>query len=218
MENLSPAGEFLRISKHYRRMTDDELLALARQTTELTPIAQEALANAISERRLKVEPEEPPAPAKPTPKRGPAEPDPYDEDRQLVELCTVWSLADALQVQNLLDIAGIPFFMGQEKATSVDRVTSRFSDGVSVQVMSIGLPWARIAMEDYTPRNNPPPESTQEPDAPRVRCPKCHSAEVIFEQLVRSPDAAASPSLPKYRWICDSCGHEWEDDGIAKDK
>jgi len=50
--------------------------------------------------------------------------DPYAEDRELFEICAVWSLRDALQVQSMLDVAGIPFFMGEEKATGVDSVTS----------------------------------------------------------------------------------------------
>jgi len=57
----------------------------------------------------------------------PAIPDPSppldssgDEDPELVEICTVWSLADALQLQTLLDRAGIPFFMGPEKATAME--------------------------------------------------------------------------------------------------
>jgi hypothetical protein len=37
-----------------------------------------------------------------------------------VEICTVWSLSDALQLQTLLDRAGIPFFMGPEKATAME--------------------------------------------------------------------------------------------------
>jgi hypothetical protein len=42
-----------------------------------------------------------------------------------VEICTVWSLSDGLQLQTLLDRAGIPFFMGPEKATGVEAVAVR---------------------------------------------------------------------------------------------
>jgi len=211
MDNFGPAGEFLRISEHYRRMTDEELLAIARESSELTPDAQQALANELSQRRLKIPPEEPPAPRYPVPAADPNNPSPYDEDRQLVTICTVWSLSDALQVQALLDRAGIPFYMGREMATGVDAVTSNFADGVNVQVMSIGWPWARTAMQNYEPKNDPTPREISEPDATPVRCPKCHSEEVIFEELV--PAGVADQSSPKYRWTCDSCGHEWEDDG-----
>ena len=151
--------EFLRISERYRQMSDGELLVLIPQSSELTPFAQEALANEVRSRGLKaeVEDEEPAAssPFKPPPaffehesehespklrdSAGSDFPDPdssqedqYDEDRKLVELCTVWSVRDALKVQTILDEAGIPFFMGPEKATGVDGVTSNFAKGVGV--------------------------------------------------------------------------------------
>jgi hypothetical protein len=138
MEALDPAAEWLRLSERYRQMSDSELTALARHNSDLTDVAQQTLANEISQRRLKLQPEEPPAPP-------PAEPPPdssffYAEDRELVEICVAWSLSDALQVQTLLDRAGIPFFMGPEKATGVDAVSSNFVNGVSVKIMQIGLP------------------------------------------------------------------------------
>ncbi len=199
-------------------MADEEIVALARQKSELTEAAQQALANEISHRQLKVQPAEPKTPPRWQPRPFPASPLPYDDDRQLVEVCTVWSLADALQIQQLLDTAGIPFFMGEEKATGVDAVTSQFTDGVSVQIMKVGLPWARAAMEYYEPKDDRTPKEEQElPDA-EVRCPKCRSTEAVFETLV--PDPAANPDTapPRFKWTCDSCGYEWEDDGIVKEE
>src|SRR5208282_6280094 len=163
MNTFDPAGqEFLRISERYRQMSDGELLVLIPQSSELTPFAQEALANEVRSRGLKaeVEDEETSAPSQVKASQFKAsqvkasqvkasqleqsspgsferespelrdwavrdflEPDsPYDEDRKLVELCTVWSVRDALQVQTILDEAGIPFFMGPEKAAGVDKV------------------------------------------------------------------------------------------------
>jgi hypothetical protein len=214
MDNLGPAGEFLRVSEHYRRMTDEELLAIAREDADLTPDAQQALANELSQRQLKIPPEEPPPPRYPVPVADPDNPRSYDEDRQLVTICTVWSLSDAAQVQTLLDRAGIPFFMGKEMATGVDAVTSNFADGVNVGIMNIGLPWARQAMQNYEPKDDPTPKESPETDATPVRCPKCHSEEIIFEEMVET--GAVSQSAPKYKWTCDSCGHEWEDDGVVE--
>ncbi|MGB9206484.1 MAG: hypothetical protein WCB94_21185 [Terriglobales bacterium] len=251
MGSFDPAaGEFLRISERYRRMSDGELLVLIPQSSELTPFAQEALANEIRSRGLKAEVEdEPPAaasefrasPLKPrasfdheSPKfrdstgsdlpdsdsspPDSSQEDQYDEDRKLVELCTVWSVRDALKVQAVLDEAGIPFFMGPGKATGVDRVTSNFSKGVGVQIMQIGLPWARPAMQHYEPEDDPTPKVKEEIDELPVRCPKCHSAEVVFEGLTSTPAMATDESSQKYKWTCDSCGHRWEDDGVAKEE
>lgn len=218
MGTLDPAGEFLRVSERYRQMSDSELLVLTRQSSELTDVAQQALANEISHRGLKLQPEEPPAPPIPEPPPSYPPDSSYSEDRELVELCTVWSLSDALQLQTLLDTAGIPFFMGPEKATGVDAVTSNFANGVSVQIMRIGMPWARQAMRDYTPTNEPGPKQEGERSELPVRCPKCHSTEVIFEDLITEPTTATDNSSPKYKWTCDSCGHRWEDDGIVEEE
>jgi len=235
MQTLDPAGEFLRVSEHYRQISDAELLILAGQSSELTEVAQQALASEISHRKLKLQPENPPAPpaappvaaftgwdsrsAKPEPSPASSEAtDPYSEERKLVELCTVWSLGDALQVQTLLDRAGIPFFMGPEKAAGVDTVTSNFTKGVSVKIMQIGMPWATQAMQNYTPANEPKRKPEQELRELPVRCPQCHSAEVIFEGLTTEPAPEAHNSSPKYKWTCDACGCQWEDDGIAEEE
>ncbi|MGA7631846.1 MAG: hypothetical protein WCB11_13865 [Terriglobales bacterium] len=240
MDTLDPAGEFLRISDHYRQMSDSELLVLLRQSFKLTPLAQQALATEVRSRGLKSEPEE-----KKSSSASRFEPpvfvernsearrnstgsdssdadslheDEYAEDRKLIDLCTVWSERDALQVQSILDVAGIPFFIGPEKATGVDEVTSDFSNGVAVQVMRIGLPWAGHALRrDYIPKDDRTPKE-EEPDELPVRCPKCHSEEVVFDGLAPTSSDATNESSQKFRWTCDSCLHQWEDDGVAKDE
>jgi len=244
--DIDPAGgEFLRISEHYRQMSDDELLLLIPQSANLTPFAQQALASEVRSRGLKAEIEvedkdkrpsarpqfTPPiflAPESkqlrdsdgadsPTPDSSDSDEDPYEEDRKLVELCTVWSLRDALQVQTILDTAGIPFFMGKEKATGVDEVTSNFVNGVNVQIMRIGMPWASQAMQYYEPEDDRTPKQSAPLDELPVRCPQCQSSEVVFEGLASQPQIATDESSQKYQWSCDSCGCEWEDDGVAKE-
>src|SRR5437879_5777615 len=144
MGPIQAAGEWLRLSEHYRGMTDGELVAIARDRSQLTEIAQQILAQELSQRKLEVEAEprsglEGKRVANPHPNvaknaslewgtqkvdRGTVESanarDPYSEERKLVEFLTVWSLRDALEVQSRLDAAGIPFFVGEEKATNVD--------------------------------------------------------------------------------------------------
>jgi len=215
MEGLDPAAEWLRLSERYRQMSDNELLALARHNSDLTDVAQQALAQEISQRRLKLQPEDPPAspPAEPPPDSSSS----YAEDRELVEICVVWSLSDALQVQTLLDRAGIPFFMGPEKATGVDAVSSNFVNGVSVKIMQIGLPWTGQILKNYTPANEPGPKQEEELSELPVRCPKCHSTEVVFERLITEPTTATDNFPPKFEWTCDSCGHHWEDEGIVEE-
>ncbi len=253
MDTLDPAGDYLRISERYRQMSDEELLVLMPQSSELTPIAQQALANEVRSRGLKAEVEDEKLSTSSQVKESPFKPPPasferesakfrnsasdnspaadssddsdsaytdsaYDEDRKLVELCTVWSGRDALKVQTMLDAAGIPFFMGPEKATGVDKVISNFANGVGVQIMRIGLPWAAPAMRYYQPEDDPTPKEIADLDELTVRCPKCHSAEVVFEGGTSTLVVATDDSSQKYQWTCDSCGHQWEDDGVAKEE
>ena len=141
----------------------------------------------------------------------------YAEDRKLVPLCTVWSVRDALQVQRILDVAGIPFFMGPEKATGVDGVTSNFSKGVVVEIMRIGLPWAAPGMMQYEPLDDPTPKEPEQAVDLIVRCPVCHSAEVIFEGGTSTLVVPSDDPSQKYQWSC-ACGHQWKDDGVAKEE
>lgn len=235
MSALDHAAEFLRISERYRQMSDEELLVLVPQSSELTAFAQQALANEVRQRGLKADSKKSsaPSPINPPPaffehespklhdssSYDPGADSPYEEDRKLVELCTVWSVRDALKVQTILDRLGIPFFMGPEKATGVDEVTSNFSNGVGVEIMQVGLSWVGPAMRNYEPQDDPTPKQTEEElDEVMVRCPRCHSPEVIFEGGTSTPIVTADDSSQKFKWICDSCGQQWEDDGVAKEE
>jgi DNA-directed RNA polymerase subunit M/transcription elongation factor TFIIS len=237
MHAADAAGDYLRLAERYRQMKDAELLVLLRQNGGLTDLARQALEAEIYQRRLEPEPEEPPPPIpetlEPSSADSPDEPDPYKEDRELVDLCTVWSLRDALQLQTLLDRAGIPFFMGPEKATGVAEVTSNFANGVNVQVMRIGIPWTRRPMSRYFPEDAPPEGAEKQLEEVPMRCPKCQSEEVIFNGLVtelpddefpsssanESPSSSSAPDSPqKFEWTCDSCGYEWTDDGVARNQ
>jgi DNA-directed RNA polymerase subunit M/transcription elongation factor TFIIS len=212
MATLDSATEWRRLTELYGRMADGELLALARKQSELTDVAQEALANEMRFRKLKLQPEAPAEPPKPARELDPV----YEEERKLVLLRTVWSLADALQIQQLLDRAGIPFFMGPEMATGVEAVTSSFVNGVDVKIMSVGVPWAGQALQSYEPANEPESERVEEPDEIPVRCPKCHSTEVVFENLIREKPRTEKEVPQQFQWACDSCGHRWKDDGIVR--
>ncbi len=209
------ASEWLRLSERYRRMSDGELLLIAWDPSALTTAAQQVLAGELFVRRLEVPPPEAPLrPPAPEPQPG----SPYAEERKLVEICQVWSMSDALQLQCLLDRAGIPFFMGTEKATGVDAVTSNFGEGLSVKVMRVGVPWAWQAMANYEPVNEPLPEKEEEGKEIPVVCPKCRSTDVIFERLKKESQPATDAPDLQFEWTCDSCGYQWEDEGVARER
>jgi DNA-directed RNA polymerase subunit M/transcription elongation factor TFIIS len=95
----------------------------------------------------------------------------------------------------------------------VDAAASNFGEGVSVQVMRVGVPWALQALRDYEPANKPPPEKDREWRDTPITCPKCRSEEVVFEQLTRESAGATDESKAKFAWTCDSCGYQWADEG-----
>jgi hypothetical protein len=231
MSDINHAGEWLRLSEHYQRMTDGELIAIAKDRDKLTEIAQQILTMELSARKLKVEVEAeaendqtenpdfantagggaPPSAVHADSETSEYAGDPYAQDRELVQIETVWSLRDAIDLQRRLNVAGIPFFMGAEKATSVDAVTSTFPAGVRVQIMRIGVPWAQQALQYYEPKDVP--ESEKDPEWREdvdVRCPACRSNDIVFEEEVGSSNGPA-----KYKWKCGLCGHQWVDDGVA---
>jgi DNA-directed RNA polymerase subunit M/transcription elongation factor TFIIS len=214
MELIDRAGEWRRLAEYYRQLTDDELVDLARDASALTDVAQQALQQEVSNRRLKI-PAEETAP-QPDPLLGGSQDaeDPYAEDREFTEIATVWSRRDAQELQRLLDFAGVPFYMGPEKATSAEAVTSNFADGVSVQVMNAGVGIARHEMGNYSPQDEPPEARGEVPEELAIHCPGCHSTEVVFEELDPQPQHAAGAPSSKFKWRCDSCGNKWEDEGV----
>lgn len=226
MARPGTAEESLRLAEHYRRLCDEELAALAQQKEKLAEQAQWALEMEIVARKLSVPQAEPQAPQRPAPPetdededscsaKASEEADPYAEDRKLFEIRKVWSEADARRLQNVLDVAGLPFWIGPENATSVEDVTSKFEEGLPVKVMRIGVPWASEAMwRNYFPQDERPETEYEDAGDVAIQCPRCRSTEAVFHELIdRAADARA-----KYRWTCASCGNEWEDDGVQTKK
>lgn len=217
MATFGPAGESLRLAEHYRRLTDEELIELALQKQELTEMAQQALAGEILSRRLTIpdgKASDRPAPPPDVPDTA----DPYAEERRLVEIRKVWSEADARRLENVLDMADIPFYIGEEKATTVDQVTSNFAEGLPVRVMQIGVPWAIAALQNYFPKDEPPEaEEEEDTEDAAIHCPRCRSTDVVFDELV-DQSSEARADAQKYRWTCSSCGYEWEDEGVETKK
>jgi hypothetical protein len=215
MSDVDSAGVWRELSERYHQMSDTELVVLARQRSELTDLAQSALTQEISYRKLVIPPEETPVARIPEPDPNATGEDPYAEERKLIEIRKVWSLADALQIQAILERAGIPCFIGTEKATVVDLAMADYSNGLSVKIMQIGWYWAKQALKNYTPLNEPELEELVEPEEVLVRCPKCGSTEVVLGEF--ESDVPERDSDSPFEWACESCGHQWEDDGIVKE-
>ena len=77
--------------------------------------------------------------------------------------------------------------------------------------MRIGWPWAVRTLKHYEPKDEPASEKEEWDEDVDVRCPSYRSKDILFEELVETPNSAS----PKYNWTCSVCGHEWQDDGVA---
>ena len=215
MDTLGPASESLRLAENYRHMSDDELIDLAQRPSELTDMAQGVLAQEISSRKLKV----PPAVDSlsrerlTTPGNSEDAESPYDEERELVSISTVWSRRDAEQLQSLLVNAGIPFYIGPDKVASVDGVKSSFADGLDVFVMRIANNSAVSALKYYNPQDEPEEEKETSGEELAIHCPKCHSTDVIFDDA-GGAEPEDNTITQKFDWECAACGYKWEDEGV----
>jgi DNA-directed RNA polymerase subunit M/transcription elongation factor TFIIS len=222
MGTVDRVEQWRQLTEHYRALTDDELIAIARDKSELTEVAQQALDSEIASRKLEIPPEEPEqdedeeAPVLPEP-----EPDsPYDEDRELVEIERVFSLRDAQQLEALLNEDGIPFHMGNERATRSEDVKSDFSKGVPVAIMRIGLPYATRARRNFKPEDDPERQEWDEAEEEALKpvdvfCPRCRSEKVLLEG--GEPDSRTRGYTAHFNWRCENCGKRWQDDGVVEE-
>lgn len=209
-----PAKEWKRLSELYGSMSEEQLLNLADQQSDLTSTAKQVLQQEFSRRGLQIpEVEKQKDHSFAGEIRNPDIDSPYAEDRELVDIAAVFSRRDAFQVKAILDSAEIPFSFGEEKATRIERITSNFSDGVPVKTMRVALPMARAALQVFEPADEPDLESDD--DYPHTQCPRCHSEDIVFGET--SEDGKPSERITdKFLWTCASCGYKWEDDGVVK--
>jgi hypothetical protein len=216
METVDRVKQWRQVADRYRSLTDDELIAIAQQRDDLTDVAQKALAAEMLHRNLEVPPEQKkPEPAEP-PGLEPVLDSPYAEDRELVTFETVFSLRDAQQLEALLNEDGIPFYMGEERATRAADVTSDFAKGVPVGVMRIGWPYVTQAREYFAPRDDPDKRNWNEEDQrlepARVFCPRCRAEKAVLDGTQPAPPVRGQ--VTRFLWRCDACGKRWEDDGV----
>jgi hypothetical protein len=206
MESIVPAEEWRRVQEQYARMNDDELQGVADEAYELTEIAKQVLQAEISSRCLDIK-------LRSAPLEGAeAEECADDFDPSQLDLTVVHrvgDLAEARQVKNILNGAGIPSYLGQENVENVDEFKSTFEGGVDLRVREVDSQRAMRALAESMP-----PDAADDTDY-SAHCPKCHSTEIVFQGL----DTEAVPSAfdSKFNWRCDACGHEWMDDGVEQE-
>ncbi|HEY2391444.1 MAG TPA: hypothetical protein VGK22_09735 [Candidatus Angelobacter sp.] len=199
--------QFRERRKHYSRMTEGELNRVAADIADLTPIAEEALKAEFAARGLKMEPPDPP----PLPHElvVPASIDPEDD---LVPVRTLHSESEAQEAKAILDGNFIASCLGPENIVDLENFHGSYEGGVEIKVFSSDSGQAREALASYAPQKE---EEDPDEDAEyAVRCPKCHSQEVVFEG--QDITAGATAAEAKLNWTCDDCGYKWQDEGVAE--
>ncbi len=193
----------------YAGMGDEELSSLAEQAYELTDLARQALQAEIKARSLDVSlvetsPNAPESAAKEP--RGDLDPAELD----LLPINRVWEADEAREIMKALYEAGIPAYLGPEYVEDVGDFRGNFVAGVDIQVRTVDQQRALAALAAVSPKTG----DKTEDESYAVHCPECDSGEVVFEELVAA--ASDSTAAQKFHWRCDSCGHEWEDDGVEE--
>jgi hypothetical protein len=189
-----------KLQEHYARLNDGEIEAIAREAFDLTEVARSLLLDEIVRRGLKISlatgrGEEP----KPLPPPNPAD---------QVEAGVYYNAEDARTVVEYLREYHIGCFWGTDRATNPDGLD--FTDGVDLFVRHEDFASASEALRQLFTRFKPQaPEWNQEQVC---ACPKCRSEEIVLLE-VDGHEAAKAPG--KFHWICDACGHVWEDEGVS---
>ena len=114
--------DYREFASHYSRLSDGELLKLAREAWELSDAAWDALEDELDQRNLEVpEPEPPPQASVPA-------------LRNLVMLRRFRDIPEALLAKGKLDASGIEYFLADEHMVRMDWLISNLLGGVKLMV------------------------------------------------------------------------------------
>jgi len=213
MNDFDIQRQWRELEETYAAMSDEELGSLAEKAYDLTDLAKQALAAQLSARNLHVALNEQP------PIREGNEDDARERDfdaneLDLVSVAQVWDAEEATRIMQTLQNAGVPAYLGPDNVERVSDFRLSFDSGVEIRVRRADDYRAKHALSRDA---RPLPEGEAVEEKPCVvLCPACNSDEVVFEELVAAASASGSASSEKFRWKCDNCGHEWEDDGIEE--
>lgn len=131
--------------------------------------------------------------------------------RQFVILRRYRDLPEAVVVKSILDSDSIECFLTDENLIRMDWFWSGLLGGVKLWVRQHDVEEAQKLI-DQSPPEGFNVEGVGEFQQPR--CPKCHSLEISFKELVK-PVAFISAylglpiPLERRGWKCHSCGHSW---------
>jgi DNA-directed RNA polymerase subunit M/transcription elongation factor TFIIS len=212
---MNPADrqeEHRRLSEQYREMPDEELENIASEAYDLTEVAQECLRFEISSRGLKI-PLKLTGPSDDEPEPLPPTDDGFvPDDQDLVVARIVHSMDELLRIKSILERAQIECFFGDQKTRDVNALPADFHGDVDIRVWRAQAAGVKEIFKATIPDFDKAPNDETYVE---VRCPMCNSDGVIFEERDLESTDGKLTNQSKFRWVCDDCGHEWEDDGIA---
>jgi hypothetical protein len=213
MESIDPEEARRKLRETYELMTEDELSVVAEDAYDLTDLARETLQTEITERGFKIQLKTAP---QATARDGPDAEAPLDiSDLDLAVVARVRDISEATQVKEILDAACIPWCLGGDNTTDLNNFKESFEDGVYISVLKSDRVRARNALGPLVLAEADQKDDAEEEREYAVLCPKCQSPEVTLQGDSEAPMLVVFEDVP-YRWICDVCGHQWTDDGIAK--
>ena len=198
MEYIDQAEESRRCRELYALMSDFELQALAEKFSDLTEFAQQALRAEFSKRGLQMQ-----AQSAPWHEILP------DED-DLVNCHRARDYSEARLVMNILDSSGIRSCLFGDFGENLQRLFPVHDTGGMIKVLKRDAEAARELMALYFSQGQGKNKDYT------VRCPRCHSSDVIFQSL--EPGTSERPiSASRFNWTCGGCGNQWKDDGIEQE-
>jgi len=210
MKSLDQQEQWHQLTDTYRQMNAEELGRVAADAFDLIPIAREALQSVISERGLKIQFAEAPPPA-PAPEPSHFQDD-TDDPYRLVCVRKVQSESEARQLKTLLDANFISSCLGPENIVDLEDFKAGFDGGVELKVHAQNSRRAFDVLDMFAPE-----EQEEDPDEGKeyaMLCPKCHSQEIFLRD--DGPEAEGAAAKERFKWQCDACGHQWEDEGIEE--
>jgi hypothetical protein len=205
-----PSEQWRRLKETYSIMSEDELQAIADEAYDLTDIAKQALQFEISGRGLTIRLQDKP-PSKTTMPHAPASDFNY-ADSVVRTVYRVRGLPEARKLQEILEAFNIPSCLGPDNLENADAFEPGFEGGVDVKVCDFHMARAQKVLDQHLPPELKEPEDPIDMDEDwTALCPKCHSNEIFFQGGDSEP-AARSVSSSQFAWICDACGHQWNDE------
>lgn len=184
----------------YAKMSEAELLELARSYDTLTESAQALLRAEFGRRSL-----EPPMVE---------EDDRQAVSRDLVTIRRYRDLSEAIVARSFLESAGIAAFLCDESIVRLEWQISNFIGGIRLQVEAAHR---EAALELLAQPIQNPISFGNQADFSQPNCPRCGSMDITFKGSSRGPALASlyllSLPLPLGRktWQCNSCDARWED-------